>query len=211
MRLHHQPEFVFRCNKCIKVFRTRPQLHQHHKVEHGKVKLADVKGKEYPCLRCPRKFLRENMFGAHSREQEENIHGYNECLWHFNTMAGLIKHCRDTHDTRHFACTLCGQVFGKNTDLCRDNNTDHIKLCHVFRRTFVSDDILVNHIWEAHPGTTVHTREQMIEDEQAGDHAAQNCLKNYRNRRRRRKRKRSTMMRMMTRRITHHRTTMTTA
>ena len=27
MRLHHQPEFVFRCNKCVKVFRTRPQLH----------------------------------------------------------------------------------------------------------------------------------------------------------------------------------------
>ena len=26
MRLHHQPDFVFRCNKCVKVFRTRPQL-----------------------------------------------------------------------------------------------------------------------------------------------------------------------------------------
>ena len=78
MILHHQPEVVFRCNKCIKVFRTRPQLHQHHEVEYGRVKLADVKGKEYPCLRCSKKFLSENMFVAHSREHEENIHGCNE-------------------------------------------------------------------------------------------------------------------------------------
>ena len=34
MRHHHQPEYVFRCNKCVKVFRTRPQLHQHHEVQH---------------------------------------------------------------------------------------------------------------------------------------------------------------------------------
>ena len=106
MRLHHQPEFVFRCNKCVKVFRTRPQLHQHHEVEHGRVKLTDVKGEKCPCLRCKTEFLNESIFVAHSREHEENIHGCNECLWHFNTVAGLIKHCRDTHDTRYFACTL---------------------------------------------------------------------------------------------------------
>ena len=105
MRLHHQPDFVFRCNKCIKVFMTRPQLHQHHKVEHSRVKLTDIKGKEYPCLRCPRKFLSENMFVAHSREHEENIHGCNECLWHFNTMAGLIKHCRE-------GCHHCSPAMG---------------------------------------------------------------------------------------------------
>ena len=87
-------------------------------------------------------------------------------------MIGLIKHCRDTHDTRHFACTLCGEVFGNNADLCRHNKTDHIKLCHVCHRTFVSDDILVDHIREARAGTMVHTQEQMIEDEQARDHAA---------------------------------------
>ena len=128
MRLHHQPNFVFRCNKCVNVVRTRPQLHQHHEVEHGRVKLTDIKGEKYPCLRCKREFLTESIFVAHSREHEENVHGCNECLWHFNTMAGLIKHYRDTHDTRHFACTLCREVFGNNTDLCRHTKTEHIKL-----------------------------------------------------------------------------------
>ena len=56
MRQHHQPEYVFRCNKCVKVFRTRPQLHQHHEVEHGRIKLTDIKGEKYPCLRCKRIF-----------------------------------------------------------------------------------------------------------------------------------------------------------
>ena len=80
MRYDHQSEIVFRCNKCVKVFRIWPQMHQHHKVEHGRVKLADVKGEKYPCLRCHREFLSESMFVAHSRDHEENIHGCNECL-----------------------------------------------------------------------------------------------------------------------------------
>ena len=157
MILHHQPEFAFRCNKCIKVFRTRPQLHQHHEVEHGRVKLTDVQGEKYPCLMCKREFLMESMCVAHSREHEENVLGCNECLWHFNTIAGLIKHCRDTLNMRHFVCTLCGEVFGNNADLCRHNKTDHIKLCHICHRTFVSDELLVDHMIEAHPGCTVHT------------------------------------------------------
>ena len=111
--------------------------------------------------------LSESMFVAHSRDHKENVHGCNKCLCLFNTMAGSIKHCRDTHDTRHFACTLCGEVFGNNTDLCRYTRTDHIKLCHICCRTFVSDENLVDHIREAHTGAVVHTQEQMI-----AEHAA---------------------------------------
>ena len=167
MRYDHWSEIVFKCNKCVKVFRTRPQLHQHHKVEHGRVKLADVKGEKCPCLRCHREFLSESMVVAHSKEHEENIHGGSKCLWHFNTMAGLIKHCRDTHDNRHYACTLCGEIFGNNTNLCRHTTSYHIKLCYVCRRTFVSDEKLVDHIRDVHLGATVHTQEQMIADKQA--------------------------------------------
>ena len=42
-------------------------------------------------------------------------------------------------------------------------------MCH---RTFVSDDKLIDHVRKIHPGATVHTREEMIEDEQAQAHAA---------------------------------------
>ena len=189
MRLHHQPEFVFRCNKCIKVFRTRPQLHQHHKVEHGRVKLTDVKGEKYPCLRCKTEFLTESIFVAHSREHKENVPGCNECLWHFNTMVGLIKHCRDTHDMGHFACTLCGEVFGNNADLCRHNKTEHMKLCHVCSRTFVSDELLVDHIREALPGYTVHTQEEMIVDEQAQECTSHQLYKELQRREKKKKKK----------------------
>ena len=93
LRYDHRSKMVFRCNKCVKVFSTRSELHQHHKVDHGRVKLADVQGEKYPCLRCKREFLSESMFVSHSRDHKENVYGCNECLWHFNTVAGLIKHC----------------------------------------------------------------------------------------------------------------------
>ena len=42
---------------------------------------------------------------------------------------------------------------------------------------------------DAHPGATVHTREQMIEDEQAREHAAQQLFKELQRRERRKKKK----------------------
>ena len=92
MRYDHQSKMVFRCNKCVKVFSTRSELHQHHEVDHGRVKLTDVQGEKYPCLRCHREFLTKSMFVSHSRDHKENVYACNECLWHFNTIAGLVKH-----------------------------------------------------------------------------------------------------------------------
>ena len=163
---------VFKCNKCIKVFSTKSELHQHRKVDHGRVKVTDVQGEKYPCLRCKREFLSENMFVSHSRDHKENVYGCNECLWHFNTIAGQIKHCQDTHNDRHFTCTTCGEVIASNPDLCRHTKTHHIQICHLCHRIFVSEDKLIAHMRETHPGFTVHTREEMIEDEQARVHAA---------------------------------------
>ena len=65
---------VFRCNKCVKVFRTRSELHHHHEVDHGRTKVADVQGENYPCLRCNREFLTESMFVSHSRDHRENVY-----------------------------------------------------------------------------------------------------------------------------------------
>ena len=157
LRYDHRSKMVFRCNKCVKVFSTRPELHHHHEVEHGRAKLEDVQGEKYPCPRCNREFLSESMLVSHSRDHTENIYGCNECLWHFNTAAGLIKHCQDTHDERHFACTTCREVFASNPDLCRHTKSDHVKLCHLCHRIFVSDDKLSDHMKEIHPGPTAHT------------------------------------------------------
>ena len=137
MRDDHRSKMVFKCNKCVKVFSMRPELHQHHEVEHGRVKLTDVQGEKYACPRCNREFLTESIFVSHSRDHEENIYACYECQWHFNTIAGLIKHCQETHDDRHFACTMCGQIFDNKPDLHRHTTSHHIKLCHVCCRTFV--------------------------------------------------------------------------
>ena len=157
MRYDHRSKMEFRCNKCVKVFSTRLELHQHHEVDHSRVKFVDVQGEKYPCLRYKREFLSESMFVSHSRDHEENVYSCNECLWHFNTVPGLIKHCQDTHDDRHFACTTCREVFASNPDLYRHTKSHHIKLCHLCHRIFFSDDKLFDYMKEIHPGSTVHT------------------------------------------------------
>ena len=179
MRYNHWPQIVFRCNKCIKVFSTRPKLHQHHKVDHGRVKLTDMQGEKYPCLKCHREFLNESMFVSHSRDHEENIYACNEYRWHFGTIAGLIMHCRDTHDDRHYVCPTCGEVFGNNSDLCRHTTSFHIKLCHICHRSFLSDDKLIDHMTNIHQGATVHSQEQMIEDKRAWEHTAKQLYKEF--------------------------------
>ena len=50
-RYDHRSKMVFRCNKCVKVFSTRSELHQHHEMDHGRVKLVEVQGGKYPCPR----------------------------------------------------------------------------------------------------------------------------------------------------------------
>ena len=127
--------------------------------------------KETSILAQDVEFLSESMLVSHSRDHKENVYGCNECLWHFNTVAGLIKHCQDTHNDRHFACTTCGEVFASNPDLCRHTQSHHVKLCHLCHRIFVSEDKLIAHMSEIHLGSTVHTQEEMIEDEQARVHA----------------------------------------
>ena len=158
---------VFRCNKCVKVFSTRSELHQHHEMDHGRVKLVEMQGGKYPCPRFTREFLSESMLVNHSRDHKENIYGCNECPWHFNTVAGLIKHSEDTHDDRHFACTTCREVFASNPDLCKHTQSHHVEICHLSHRIFVSDDKLFDHMKETHPEPTGCTREQLREDERA--------------------------------------------
>ena len=105
------------------------------------------------------------------------------------TIAGLIKHCQDTHDDRHFACTTCGEVFASNPDLCRHTRSHHIKLCHICHRMFVSDDKLIDHVKEIHPAATVCTQEEMIEDEQARVHTVHQWFREMQRRERRKKKK----------------------
>ena len=94
LRYDHRSKMVFRCNKCIKVFSNRSELHQHHEVDHDRVKLVEMQGGRFPCPRCSREFLSESMLVNHFRDHKENVYGCNECPWHFNTVAGLIKHCK---------------------------------------------------------------------------------------------------------------------
>ena len=143
------------------------ELHQHHEVYHGRVKLAEMQGGKFPCPRCSREFLSESMLVNHSRDHIENVYGCNESPWHFNTVAGLIKHFQDTQDDRHFACTTCREVFASNPDLCKHTQSHHVKICHLCCRIFVSDDKLFDHMKETHPGSTECSREELIKGKRA--------------------------------------------
>ena len=75
LRYDHRCKMVFRCNKCVKVFSARSELHQHHEVDHGRVKLVGVQGEKYPCPRCIREYLSKSMLVIHSRDHKENVYG----------------------------------------------------------------------------------------------------------------------------------------
>ena len=173
LRYNHNSKMVFRCNKCIKFFSITSELHQHHEVDHDRVKLVELQGRRFPCPRCSRVFLSESMLINHSRDHQENVYGCNECPWHFNTVAGLIKHCQDTYNDRHFTCTTCREVFTSNPDLCEHTQSHHVKTCHLCRRIFVSDDKLFDHMKETHLGSAGCTQEELIEGEQAQARAVQ--------------------------------------
>ena len=96
----------------------------------------------------------------------------------------------------------------------------HVKLCHLCCRIFVSDDKLIAHMKEIHPRSTVHTREEMIEDEEARVHIVWQWFKEIQRKEGKKKKKKKKKhrddddddsTRMMMRHITRPRTTMTTS
>ena len=138
MRSKHWDRLPFRCCKCPYLFMHRQGLDRHLKKMHGRPKLREGGGDVYQCPKSPRNYRAANMLIDHSRDHDENIHGWNECRWHFATFARLHAHCRSTHDTRHYACDTCGEDFPTNDDLCTHMKENHVILCHICRSTFVS-------------------------------------------------------------------------
>ena len=68
-----------------------------------------------------------------------------------------------------FVCSISGCLVIKNNEaeLHEHMRHDHVKICHLCHRIFVSDDKLFDHMKEIHPRSTERTREELIEDEQA--------------------------------------------
>ena len=154
----HQDRQV-KCKYCDRYFRNVAECNMHVNRRHKRVK----------CPQSEKCFVKQTDCDNHFRDEEnkKNIYDCNECLWHFNTVAGLIKHFQNTHDDKHFACTTCREVFASNPNLCTHTKSHHIKLFHLCHRIFVSDDELFAHIKEIHLGSIVRTQEEMIEDEQS--------------------------------------------
>ena len=195
-----------KCKYCDRYFRNVAECNMHLNRRHKRVK----------CPQCEKHFVKQADCDNHVRDVHKfvcsisgcSVFKYNEIelhehlrydhRWHFNTVAGLVKHCQDTHDYRHFACTTCGEVFASNSDLCRHTQSHHVKLCHLWKyvklchlchRIFVSEDKLIAHMKEIHLGSTVHTREEMIEDEQAWAHAVWKWFKEMKRKEKKKKKK----------------------
>ena len=87
-----------------------------------------------------------------------------QCEKHFVKQADCDNHVRDVHK---LSCSISGcSVFKYNeSELHEHLRYDHIKNCHLCRRTFVSDDKLFDHMKETHPGSAGCTFEEFIEGE----------------------------------------------
>ena len=89
--------------------------------------------------------------------------------------------------------TMLAQYAGKSltTTVNRADTPHPITLNFVIfcRRSFVSDDKLIDHMTNIHPGATVHSREEMIEDKRAREHAAKQLYKDFQKKHRKKKKK----------------------
>ena len=129
------------------------------------------------------------MYVNHSRDHEGNIHKCSECMWHFSTLDRLHRHLQDSHDTMYHACGLCGDNFPNNHDLSKHMTGRHINICHICRKTFLSEELLLDYLSEAHPGTAVRSQENMADDKRAEEHQAKEWHKQEIKKRKKEKKK----------------------
>ena len=189
LRNKHWSKFPFRCNLCPYVLETRESFERHLQKMHGIPASKDDGSVVYKCTKCVREYRSVSMFINHSREHPENVHKCRECNWCFATLDRLHVHCKSTHDTMHNACDTCGTDFPNNLDLYHHIRKDHVNLCHVCHKSFVSSSQLQEHMDEAHAKTPVKSIQQMMDDKRAREREERERCKEERKKRKKRRKK----------------------
>ena len=124
---------------------------------------ADRQDSQVKCKYCNRNYKNVAECNMHVNRRHKRVK-CPQCEKHFVKQADCDNHVRDVHT---FGCSISGCLAIKNNEaeLHEHMRHDHVKICHLCRRIFVSDDKLFDHMKETHPRSTEHTREELIEDE----------------------------------------------
>ena len=124
---------------------------------------ADRQDHQVKCKYCDRHFKNVAKCNMHVNRRHKKV-VCPQCEKCFVKQADCDNHVRDIHK---LSCSIsgCSLVKYNELELHEHLRHDHIKNCHLCRRTFVSDDKLFDHIKETHPGSAGHTLEQFIEGE----------------------------------------------
>ena len=114
---------------------------------------------------CDRHFKNAAKCNMHVHRRHKKVK-CPQCEKHFVKQGDWDNHFRDVHK---FVCSISGCLVIKNNEaeLHEHLRQDHAKICHLCHRIFFSDDKLLDHMKETHPGSTGCTREELIEDERA--------------------------------------------
>ncbi|KAK9738161.1 Zinc finger, C2H2 type [Popillia japonica] len=127
-QFEHNGTFVFRCDKCPKVFDTREKI-----VEH------DRKHKK-PCSLCGKMILKSSM--KLHLIQHTDKHRCAQCLNRFNSRASLQQHIITVHtDIKDHVCSTCGKKFSSKTSMrvhMKSHSNERLykcKLCSYAGRT----------------------------------------------------------------------------
>ena len=124
---------------------------------------ADRQDRQVKCKYCDRHFKNVAMCNMHVNRRHKKV-DCPQCEKRFENQADCDNHVRDVHK---ISCSISGcSAFKYNElELHEHLRRDHIKNCHLCRRTFVSDDKLFDHMKETHPGSAGCTLEEFIEAE----------------------------------------------
>ena len=125
---------------------------------------ADHQDSQVKYKYCDRHFKNVTECNMHVNRRHKEVK-CPQCKKRFVKQADCDNHASDVHK---ILCCISGcSVFKYNkTELHEHVRRNHIKLCNLCCRIFVSDDKLLDHMKVMHPGSKVCTPEEMIEAEQ---------------------------------------------
>ena len=130
---------------------------------------ANCQDCQVKCKYCDRHFKNIAKCNMHVNRRHKRVK-CSQCEKRFVKQADCDNHFRDVHE---FVCSISGCLVIKNNEaeLHEHLRHDHVKICHLCHRIFVSDDKLFDHMKETHPEPRGHTQEELREDERARVHA----------------------------------------
>lgn len=146
------PEHIFKCSKCVKLFKTK-ELLKLHMVEHGKEK-------NFVCDICGRVFTRQDYLHKHKLTHSGvKSHQCPHCEFRATQRSSLTVHIRKHTGERPYSCDMCPQRCISSSNL-RAHRRRHLGVkkyeCPICSKKFGYKISLEEHISSTHVRSESH-------------------------------------------------------